>query len=87
MLVHLLVGQSVGNSFALLPFIVIVVSIVFWRIKGCINKLSKVERIDMTYSTVIIVLFLFYPSIVFYMAESVNCYELEGVLRLYHDLE
>ena len=32
-------------------------------------------------------LFLFYPTIVSYMAESVNCYRLEGVLRLYNDLE
>lgn len=31
--------------------------------------------------------FLFYPTIVFRLAESINCTEIEGVMRLYGDLE
>ena len=73
--------------FALLPFGIMLVSTIFWRIKSCLTSLSAVERSDKDYSTVIIVMFLFYPTLVSYMSESVNCYDLEGVLRLYVDLE
>ena len=73
--------------FALLPFGIMLVSTLFWIVKGWLTSLSKVERNDKDYSTVIIMMFLFYPTIVSYMAESVNCYELEGILRLYVDLE
>ena len=64
-----------------------IVSAVFWALKKVINKYDDIERRDKTYSTIIIMLFLFYPTIVSYMAESVNCFELEGVFRLYNDLE
>lgn len=74
-------------SFNLIPFVIVIISVVFWAIKKAINKFSNKERKDKTYSTIIIMLFLFYPTIVSYLAESMNCYELEGVSRLYNDLE
>lgn len=73
--------------FALLPFGIICASFFFWQVNGCISALSKEERNDKNYTTIIIILFLFYPAIVSYMAESVNCYSLEGEFRLYNDLE
>ena len=45
------------------------------------------DRIDKTVATAVIVLFLFYPTIVKKMAQSVNCVQIEGVDRLYNDLE
>jgi len=45
------------------------------------------DRIDKTVATAVIVLFLFYPTIVKKMAQSVNCVNIEGVDRLYNDLE
>ena len=74
-------------SFALLPLGIILISTVFWAIKAFFQKLNPVERRDKTYTTIIIMLFLFYPTIVSYMAESINCYKIEGVKRLYNDLE
>ena len=74
-------------SFALLPFAIMIISVIFWQMKKCIHRSEEIERRDKTYSTIIIMLFLFYPTIVSYMAESVNCYELEGDMRLYNDLE
>ena len=78
-------------SFALLPITIVVISTIFWAIKKFISKFDDIERRDKTYSTIVIILFLIYPTIVSYMAESVNCYELEGenegFYRLYDDLE
>ena len=74
-------------SFALLPIGIIIISTVFWAVKAFFQNLHAIERRDKTYTTIVIMLFLFYPTIVSYMAESVNCYRLEGVLRLYNDLE
>ena len=44
-------------------------------------------RIDKSKSTVIIVLFLFYPTIVKVLAEGFNCVNIEGESRLFGDLE
>ena len=51
-------------SFALLPIFIIIISTVFWGIKGCIQNLDSLERRDKTYSSIVIVVFLFYPTIV-----------------------
>ena len=45
------------------------------------------ERGDKTTATAVIILFLFYPTIVAQMAQSVNCIQIDGVNRLYNDLE
>ena len=75
--------------FTILPIIVMLLSYVFWLIKGCISKLSKQERDDKTISTIAIIWFLFYPTIVSYIASSITCTDIEGngVQRLYNDLE
>ena len=41
----------------------------------------------MTVATIQVILFLFYPTIVTYLAESVSCYKVDEVNRLYNDLE
>ena len=74
-------------TFYVLPVVVILCSFLFWLIKGKINKLTAQERLDKTISTIAIVWFLFYPTIVSYLAQSINCTDLEGTLRLYEDLE
>ena len=43
--------------------------------------------LDKTVATISIIWFLFYPTIVTYLAASINCLEIEGVNRLYDDLE
>ena len=52
-------------TYALLPFSIIYHSWVFWLIYGCFMKMSKKERQDRTNGTISIILFLFYPTIVF----------------------
>ena len=42
---------------------------------------------DKTISTIAIIWFLFYPTIVSYLAASINCTTIEGTSRLYDDLE
>ena len=73
--------------FYLLPVLVIILSYLFWLIKGCTSKLTKQQRIDSTISTISIIWSIFYPTIVSYLAQSINCYDVEGTLRLYNDLE
>lgn len=45
------------------------------------------QQIDKTISTIAIVWFLFYPTIVSYLAKSINCTKIEDTYRLYDDLE
>ena len=59
----------------------------FWFLKGCCSGLTTEQRIDKTISTIAIIWFLFYPTIVGYLANSINCTDIEGTLRLYDDLE
>ena len=73
--------------FILLPLLVILLSYLFWLIKGCISKLTKQQRTDSTISTISIIWSIFYPTIVSYLAQSINCYDVEGTRRLYNDLE
>ena len=74
-------------SFTLLPFMVVIISWAFWFMYGCCKQMGAQERNDKSVATISIVLFLFYPTIVTYLAESVNCAPVEGVMRLYSDLE
>jgi len=74
-------------TFDLLPIAVIVLSFVFWLVKALCSRMSSQERKDRTIATVAIIWFLFYPTIVSYLASSVNCTRIEEELRLYSDLE
>ena len=42
---------------------------------------------DSTIATISIIWSLFYPSIVQYLAQSINCTSIEGTMRLFNDLE
>ena len=68
-----------------LPFIIYIFSYLFWFCYG--RKLKANERGDKSTATAIIVLFLFYPTIVSIQAKSLNCIEIEGESRLFDDLE
>jgi hypothetical protein len=73
--------------FFTLPVIVIILSYLFWLLKGCISRMNAQERVDKTISTIAIIWYIFYPSIVSYLAQSINCTSIEGTPRLYNDLE
>lgn len=74
-------------TFYVLPLAVIPLSLIFWGTKGCISRLSAQERWDKTVATINIIWFLFYPTIVSYLASSLNCTKIEDTPRLYDDLE
>ena len=80
-------------TFYSLPIAVILLSFLFWSIKGCCSRLSCCSRIspqellDKAIATISIIWFLFYPTIVSYLAQSINCTSIEGTPRLYDDLE
>ena len=67
-----------------LPLIVVILSFIFWFIRGCC--MNPKVLLDKTVATIAIIWFLFYPTIVTYLAASINCLEIEGVSRLYDDL-
>ena len=71
--------------FYMLPILVIVLCFIFWFIRGCCT--NPKQLLDKTVSSIAIIWFLFYPTIVQYLAASINCTDIEGVLRLYDDLE
>ena len=71
--------------FYLLPLIVVILSFIFWFTKGCCK--NPKELLDKTVSSIAIIWFLFYPTIVQYLAASINCTDIEGISRLYDDLE
>lgn len=73
--------------FTCMPLIIQVVSFSFWACYGRCKRINAVERNDKATATSIIVLFLFYPSIVSILAKSINCTEIEGESRLFDDLE
>lgn len=75
-------------TFYALPIIVMILSFIFWLFKGCMNsQLTGQQRVDYTISTIAIIWFIFYPTIVQYLASSINCVDIEDVWRLYDDLE
>lgn len=73
--------------FYALPVLVILISYLFWLCKGKLSNLTQQQRVDKTISTIAIVWFLFYPTIVSYLAKSINCTKIEDTYRLYDDLE
>ena len=73
--------------FALMPFMIQFFSWLFWVLYGKCKRIHETERRDKGTATAIIVLFLFYPTIVQIIAKSVNCVEIEGEKRLFDDLE
>mmetsp|Transcript_38055 Transcript_38055/g.49971 ORF Transcript_38055/g.49971 Transcript_38055/m.49971 type:complete len:151 (-) Transcript_38055:13-465(-) len=75
------------TTFASLPIVVILLSLLFWLVRQCISKMGRQERVDKTIATIAITWFLFYPTIVTYLASSINCTDIEGTWRLYDDLE
>ena len=74
-------------SFYLLPLVVIVLSWIFWLFAGICSRHTRQQRIDKTISSISIIWFLFYPTIVANIASSMNCADIEGTPRLYDDLE
>ena len=73
--------------FTLMPFIIQIVSSAFWNCYGRCKRVHPQERNDKSTATAIIVLFLFYPTIVSILAKSLNCMVIEGETRLFDDLE
>jgi len=73
--------------YTLLPIGIFLVSFLFWRIYGLFARLDKQDMSDKILATQVIVLFLFYPTIVGVLADSVNCINIEGQQRLFKDLE
>ena len=59
--------------FAILPFLIYLISKAFWKCYSCCKRILPQDREDKGTATAIIVLFLFYPSIVAVMGKSVNC--------------
>ena len=51
------------------------------------SQLTGQQRVDYTISTIAIIWFIFYPTIVQYLASSINCVDIEDEWRLYDDLE
>lgn len=70
-----------------MPFIIQIVSSAFWNCYGRCKRVHPQERNDKSTATAIIVLFLFYPTIVSILAKSLNCMVIEGETRLFDDLE
>ena len=73
--------------FTCMPFIIYLISIFFWGTYGRCARVHAQERNDKATATTIIVLFLFYPTIVSVIAQSINCVEIEGEFRLFQDYE
>ena len=73
--------------FSCMPFLIYIFSGMFWAIYGRCKRIHASERGDKATATSIIVLFLFYPTIVQILAKSINCKDIEGTSRLFDDLE
>lgn len=70
-----------------MPILVIFLSYGFWFIKGCCSKMTGQQRNDSAIATISIIWSLFYPTIVSYLAQSINCTPIEDEFRLFNDLE
>ena len=68
--------------FTLLPIMIFVLSYIFWFTYGCCRKMASREKQDKAFATAVIVLFLFYPTVVSVLAQSMNCRSIDGVYRL-----
>ena len=54
-----------GVSVFVLPFVIVIASISFWTIYGCITKMKTEEKLDKNMATISVVFFVFYTTIVF----------------------
>ena len=70
-----------------LPVIIFCISYLFWYTYGSCKKMDKNSRRDRAFATTVIVLFLFYPTIVSVLAQSLNCRQIDDESRLVRDLE
>ena len=50
--------------FFILPVVVMIISFIFWFTKGICSRESLQEKVDKMISTIAIIWFLFYPTIV-----------------------
>ena len=73
--------------FTLMPLLIVGFSSCFWGCWGRIKRIHPKTRSDKSTATTIIVLFLFYPTIVSIIAKSINCIKIEETSRLFDDLE
>lgn len=73
--------------FALLPFLLFLVCLLFWAIVGRIQKRSIQEFRGKFISSLIVVLFLVHPNIAQTMFRTFNCIEIEGVYRMKENVE
>ena len=64
--------------FTSMPFLIYFFSWLFWAIYGRCKRVHPKERADKGTATAIIVLFLFYPTIVQIVAKTFNCKKIEG---------
>ena len=60
-------------TFALLPVLVYTISSIFWAIYGRCKRIQTLDRGDRAIATSTVIIFLFYPTIVFTLAKSMNC--------------
>ena len=73
--------------YALLPIIILGVSALYWWLHGLCTRMKPTDVVDRINATTIIVTFLFYPTIVKVIAQSMNCYTIDDKPRLFEDLE
>ena len=73
--------------FTLMPIIIAIGSYFFWIVYARCKHIHEKERNDRAIATAIIVLFLFYPTIVSVLGKSLNCVKIEGTWRLVDDNE
>ena len=73
--------------YSVLPFLIYLISLIYWKIHGLIANMNHEDVGDRVNATTIIVAFLFYPTIVKVIAQSMNCIVIDEENRLYSDLE
>ena len=73
--------------YALLPVIILGVAASYWWLHGLITRMKAIDVIDRINASTIIVTFLFYPTIVKVIAQSMNCIVIDDEPRLFEDLE
>ena len=71
---------------AFLPFVLVLVSLAFWKSYAKIKKQPGLFK-NRFMSTMIILLFLVHPTIVEYMFDAFNCVDIDGQARMLSDLE
>ena len=74
-------------TFYSLTLLIILIAYLSWRGEAWTSELTVQQRVDKTVSPIAIIWFLFYPTIVSYLASSISCTSIEGTSRLYIDFE